>query len=254
MIWSLGSNVLAGATNRVGSSVIEGAIISLSQLEFGMDNVSTYLTLCVGIYIFKRFLINWNWRYTQLMTTTLIAGLNLAWLIPITCKHGWCRNPWFCISIDSSEQLVQGITQVLMSMAVVELAPKGLEATTYELLVSVANSFITVNVIVTTQLMAPFSLAHVNAANEDQAADDNMARYTYVITGLNVVGVVIFVWFFPANREQCHTWKEHGGHDWRVAFAAVTFTFFSFSYATTCSILGLLPSTSCLQFIGGNGC
>ena len=46
-------------------------------------------------------------RYTQLMTTTLIAGLNLAWLIPITCKHGWCRNPWFCISIDSSEQLVQ---------------------------------------------------------------------------------------------------------------------------------------------------
>ena len=57
----------------------------MSQLEFGMDNVTTYLTLCVGIWLFKprrnpqnstrrsqsnngarRFLINKNWRWTQL--------------------------------------------------------------------------------------------------------------------------------------------------------------------------------------------
>lgn len=254
MIWSMGSNVFAGATNRAGSTTIEGKVVQLSQLEVGLDNVTTYLTLCIGIYLFKRYLINYNWRWTQLWTTTLLALLNLMWLVPILCRSGMCRSPWFCISIDSSEQFVQGITQVMISMAVVELAPVGLEATTYELLISVANSFITLNVVVSTQLMSPFSLAKVDKANETTEDDTHMAQYTILISCINVVGALVFVWFFPSGRLQCHGWKAMGGHNKKIAIAATIFASVSLIYAFVCCIMGVLPSTSCLQFVGGDGC
>merc|ERR1711964_308355 len=106
---------LAGATNRAGSVVMD---------------VTTYLTLCGGIYLFKRYLININWRFTQMWTVFVMAGMNLMWLIPILLRGSVARNPWLCVGIDCSEQFIQGITQVMLSMAVIELAPPGLEATT----------------------------------------------------------------------------------------------------------------------------
>jgi len=142
----------------------------------------------------------------------------------------------------------------MLSMAVIELAPPGLEATTYELLVSVGNAFITLNVVVSTSLMSPFDLAHVTAANETPAADHRMAQYTVMITIINVVGLLVFVWFFPSGREQCHIWKAKGGRHRGIAVAAGVFACVSCCYAVLCCILGLLPSTNCLQIVGGNGC
>jgi len=256
MVWSLGSNVIAGATNRVGSSVIEGGIVELSGMMMGLDNVTTYLTLCVGIWLFKHYLIRYNWRWTQIWTTVTLASLNLAWLIPALDRSSAARSPWLCIFIDSSEQFVQGITQVMMSMAIVELAPVGLEATCYELLVSVANSFITLNVVVSTQLMGPFKLSQVGVGDhvETDQDDTNMAYYTLLITGINIVGVLTSVWFFPKNPEQCHIWKASGGRNSYVAVTASVFATVTVVYAVVCCILGLFPSTSCLTFIGGNGC
>ncbi len=46
-----------------------------------------------------------------------------------------------------------GLSQVLYSMAVIELSYPGLEATTYELLISVSNSASTVSGILSTQLL-----------------------------------------------------------------------------------------------------
>eukprot|EP00466_Bigelowiella_natans_P006437 jgi/Bigna1/135143/aug1.28_g9851 len=66
----------------------------------------------------------------------------------------------------------------MISMAVIELAPAMLEGTTYELLISVSNAFITLNVVVSTQLMAPFRLAEIDKDNDDASANRRMAEYT----------------------------------------------------------------------------
>lgn len=53
------------------------------------------------------------------------------------------------------QYFAQGISQVLYSMAVIELAKPGQEATTYELIVTVGNSAILLNGILSTQLLTP---------------------------------------------------------------------------------------------------
>mmetsp|Transcript_16252 Transcript_16252/g.19480 ORF Transcript_16252/g.19480 Transcript_16252/m.19480 type:complete len:149 (+) Transcript_16252:1-447(+) len=142
----------------------------------------------------------------------------------------------------------------MISMAVIELAPAMLEGTTYELLISVSNAFITLNVVVSTQLMAPFRLAEIDKDNDDASANRRMAEYTLLISGINILGVASSVWFFPRNRKQCRDWKEWGGHRFSVAISALVFSVFALIYSFTCMVLSVLPSTSCLKFVGGNGC
>ena len=117
-----------------------------------------------------------------------------------------------------------------------------------------ANAFITLNVVAWTQLMSPFDLATVDKGNETAEDDTHMAQYTVLISTVNVVGAFTFVWFFPSGRAQCHGWKAMGGHSKKTAIMAAMFASFALVYAFTWSILGVLPSTSCLKFIGGDGC
>ena len=59
------------------------------------------------------------------------------------------------------------LTQVLFSMAVIELAKPGQEAITYELIVSVANAGLTVTVVLATQLLTPFNAVTCSYPNDD---------------------------------------------------------------------------------------
>lgn len=67
------------------------------------------------------------------------------------------------------------MSQVLFSMAVIELAKPGQEAITYELIVSVANAALTVTVVLATQLLAPFH--SVTCDCEVDADDGQGASY-----------------------------------------------------------------------------
>ena len=77
--------------------------------------------------------------------------MGLAWLAVYYDAAG-LLDGWFTIFIQVNQALAQGLSQVLFSMAVIELAKPGQEAITYELIVSVANSALTVTVVLATQL------------------------------------------------------------------------------------------------------
>eukprot|EP00471_Norrisiella_sphaerica_P014325 CAMPEP_0184497916 /NCGR_PEP_ID=MMETSP0113_2-20130426/37727_1 /TAXON_ID=91329 /ORGANISM="Norrisiella sphaerica, Strain BC52" /LENGTH=161 /DNA_ID=CAMNT_0026885231 /DNA_START=59 /DNA_END=541 /DNA_ORIENTATION=- len=158
----------------------------------------------------------------------MVALLNLLWLVPILTKF---RNAWFTLFIDGVESFVQGIVQVLMSMAVIEMAPIGLEATTYELVISVSNSFIFLNVVIWTQFMSIYSLAEVDGSSSDVGANARMAQYTVLITSVNIFGACTCIWLFPSTKHECHAWKQRGGRRTEVAVATLVFSVLAVSYS-----------------------
>ena len=112
-------------------------------------------------------------------------------------------------------------------MAVIELAKPGLEATTYELVITVANAGGLVNGIVSTQLLYPFNAVgcdddtgNCNSSNSvivtSQSsfnASDGPARFTYyclLLSGITLVATLLFTPFLPRSKEECHEWKEYG--------------------------------------------
>ena len=127
-----------------------------------------------------------------------------------------------------SQSFVAGISQVLFSLAVIELSKPGLEATTYELVITVCNAALTVSSIIATQLLSPLDAAGcssydddyvcpsntvaVNSANSFNASNgpSRFTEYTLVLTGISIGCTLLFTPLLPKDKAQCHKWKEDG--------------------------------------------
>jgi len=164
---------------------------------------------------------------------------------------------------------------VLYSLAVIELAKPGQEATTYELIVSVGNAAQLVNGVVSTQLLVLFNGV---ACNDDDSPDGcssqtvdtttpdtfkdsggpwKFTKYTLVLQGISMLVVLVFTHFLPRSKQECHDWKKQGDllgtSDLRgkITLAMVVITL---GYGISAAILLLNVDTSCLPEVGGSGC
>ena len=159
-------------------------------------------------------------------------------------------------------------------MSVIEIAVKGQEATSYELLITVANAASTVSAIIATQLLTPTkSVACVDddtttcgssVVNTDSVdtyyASDGPFRFTYytlLLTGIAITAAIIFVPFLPKSIDECHEWKDRyasTGTRTYIGMLSLFITVIVVAYGVMGAILLLDPQTSCLEFIGGSGC
>ena len=121
---------------------------------------------------------------------------------------------------------MQGLTQVLHCLAVIELAKPGQEATTYELVGTAANAALTVNAIISTQLLAPLnsvgcdddygncpsnSVVVTSQDSFDNSDGPNrFTNYTLVLTAISIGATLIFSPFLPGSKEECREWKKIG--------------------------------------------
>jgi hypothetical protein len=260
MVYALGMTGVAGIYN-VAAIILQFRIIKLTQLQNGFDQMSKYAVLVAAIYIFKNHMLQYNWRWMQLGSNVLFSTFGLLWLAVIYDVAG-LQNGWFSIFIDVDEAFASGLTQVLFSMAVIEVAEPGLEATTYEFLISCNNAAMTLSSTLSTQLQTPFGVQAI--ARGDPGTDeaycgcprdnDPMMRYTWAIFAIEVLGTVAFVWFLPRQKDHCHEIRDTGGSSaTRAWICAVTVTL-CICYSATVSTMQIFPSTSCLKFAGGTGC
>jgi hypothetical protein len=151
IIFVSGNGVFGQMPNQA-SVYLQYYVIGLNNFQSGIDAVTTYLALVLGIYLFQRYLIRYNWQLTQYFSNIFTAVLAIQWLFAFNDVAG-LRNGWFTIFINTNQQFSQGITQVLFAMAVIEIAVPGQEAITYELIISTYNSALTINTMLSTQFL-----------------------------------------------------------------------------------------------------
>merc|ERR1711908_261389 len=71
---------------------------------------------------------------------------------------GISQNGWFYLFYNQIPVFIQGLCQVLGSLAVIEVSPAGLEATIYELLISASNGALALSAALQSVFAAPFKL------------------------------------------------------------------------------------------------
>ena len=125
---------------------VQYTLVGLTNLQAGIQVIFTYLAVAVGVKIFQVFFRNRNWRTTLYLSCGTMQVMGLVWIMVYWNDFG-LLNSWFTIFITVNQALAAGVSQVLFSMAVIELAKPGQEAITYELIVSVANAALTVRTI-----------------------------------------------------------------------------------------------------------
>jgi len=175
------------------------------------------------------------------------------------------QSPWFFVFGNNILQIIQGVSQVLSSLAVVEVAPKGFEASVYEFLTTINNAGITLNYNLMGIFQPIFKVSAIIADGHDYAGEsqalrdaDNqaMANATTFTMIANVVGVIITAGMIPKNKAQCKEWLEAPGF-WKSTLNGVLGSIIGWGcllFSLLVSFLGIIPSTMCLPIAGGDGC
>ena len=274
LIFVIGIGALTNFTSQV-NIFLQYYVIALTNVQAGIDNITTYAALVLAIYLFQTYLINVSWRKTQYAAIIFSAVLGLLW-IPAYYNAGGTRNAWFTIWVDLDQAFVTGLTQVIYSLAVMELSKPGQEATTYELVVTVGNAASAISSILATQLLAPFRVVGCTSSDDDtmdncgsnsvnlhssasfEASNGPLKFTTYSCTliVITIICSLVFVPFLPRNKAECHEWRKQGeSKPWAprpyvTLFLCVAVVLYGFAAA----VLLLVPATSCSATVGGEGC
>jgi hypothetical protein len=139
------------------------------------------------------------------------------------------------------------------------------------MVVSVANAALTLNTIVATQLLQVTNAAVCDSepcpadsvdvtsveAYISSGGPGKFERYTYLVLGINLIGLLIFTMFLPRQKEECHEWRIRGelaGNSRLVGYLSIALATASISYGILCSVMLVNVNTSCLKAFGGSGC
>lgn len=216
----------------------------------------------VGVWIFRSYFLTKNWRITMAWTTVLFAICYAITYMTIGNIGGFGQSQWFFALGPSGtlSNLVLGIQQVVTGLSIIEIAPKGMEATTYETYTMVANGAITFSYSISNCFLGVFDLNditydiyhHANKTIHDKMNADmsNATTMTMIVT---FVSIAIFVWFQPPGAEVVRKWNREWNHP-ATGIAGVVIAFSCFAYGTIVSVVQVLNPDTCRIILGGDGC
>jgi len=250
---------------------IQYYIIKLTSFQSGVDAITSGTAGVLGLLIFTTYWINENWRYTAYLSSFVASVLGLLWLL-VFYNLGGLLDPWFTIFIDLDQSFAAGLSQVLFSMAVIELAKPGQEATTYELLISIANASGILSRIISTQLLmttnaigcsrsvCPSDTVNISSREKyfKSAGPRRFTAFTLLSLTTNIVATIVFTQFLPRSKQECHEWNKQGAMQVNLkkyrGYISLFLAICVILYGVIAAILLLDSSTSCSIALGGSGC
>jgi hypothetical protein len=236
-------------------------IVTPSSLNQGVGSMFGSIIFLIGVWIFRTYLMDRNWRYTFIGTGLIMCLNGVLNLVMIYVT----QDPWFFVFGNNILSIIQGVSQVLSSLAVVEISPKGFEASVYEFLTTMHNAGITLNLNLMSifqpvfglpEIIAPGHNYHNESAHDRDVDNQKMANATYFTIIVNIVGVLVTAFMIPKDKAQCKEWLEAPGF-WRSAANGVLGSVIGWGclfFSLIVSFLEIIPATMCLPIAGGSGC
>lgn len=261
IVGMLGNMAVASLINPAQN--IMQQIVQPSSLNQGLGSMFGNIIFLVGVWFFRTYLMDRNWRYTFVATGVILALNSVFMYIMIYNVGGIGQTPWFFVFGNNVLQIIQGVSQVLSSLAVVEVAPKGFEASVYEFLTTMHNAGITLNLNLMGILQPIFNVSEIIAPGHDYKdpanhdADNKKMMWATTFTMIvNIVGVLGVAFMIPKDKAQCKEWLEAPGF-WRTTAMGALGSIIGWGclfFSLTVSFLQLSPKTNCLSIAGGSGC
>jgi len=262
LAFSLMNMALASLINPAQNAITEIANPSPAQISIG--NLTGQVLFLIGVSIFRTYFMDKNWRITFCWTTVMLSLNQVFMIMIIYNSFGIGRNGWFFALGNNLLNIVQGITQVLSSLAIVEISPPGHEASVYEFLTTMHNAGITLNQNLGNAFMSMLGVSSFdpeayNKAGPGSAYQDmynsRMANATWLTMVFNIVGALIVMWFCPKNKVHTREWLENRWwHTVSVGLVCAVVGGCALAISLIASIFPLIPATACLKIVGGKGC
>jgi hypothetical protein len=98
IVFVIGMHSLTGMGNKA-NIYAQYYIIEMTNFEAGVNVMACATAVSLALWIFKNYLINYNWRYLQILSVVASSSLGLLWILVYYNIDG-LQNPWFSVFID----------------------------------------------------------------------------------------------------------------------------------------------------------
>ncbi|KUF94272.1 hypothetical protein AM588_10009820 [Phytophthora nicotianae] len=205
----------------------------------------------IALYFTGRYGLQWNWR--SMHAITIVAVTVMDFIVTMLTTWNIFRNQWFWLGVPVVENLPHGISFVIGTYVIVELAGEGNEGAVYGLVGSIANIAIPLASTLSKNVDSGFDVA-----NADIVEDSSHVRWevTYVLIiryAMNLFGLV-FLPLLPRQKAETQQLKQNGGSSRLMGVITAVYFAFSLCWTVMVNIMSIYPSTSCLVIAGGTGC
>lgn len=215
--------------------------ISVAQI------VSSAITVATLVFMGK-YGLHWNWRVVTVTTTFAVIGVDAV----CTFLTVWnvVRDQWFWLGLPIVEAVPAGISFIVATYVVVELADEGTEAAIYGLMTTVNNLSSPFSATLTKVINGPFQVDNTDVMN-DTAAVRRDVSITVLISYACKLGSLLFLVWLPRQKAETQALKKTGGSSACMGRLTLAYCSFALIWSILVNLLGIFESTRCLPITGG---
>ncbi|EGZ17038.1 hypothetical protein PHYSODRAFT_331067 [Phytophthora sojae] len=210
-----------------------------------------YVAFVGGLLATRRFLVRGAWGHLFCIATFWAVGVEV---ITVACTvFHVVRRRGFWLYMPVLAAPAMALRFMVLVFPIVELAPRGIEATTYGLVITFRNMAISLGTTVYKAIDSHFSVSD-EAVHNDSESTRMQVTYTYLIVWAFQLFSLAFIGLLPRQKLEVQQLRYYGGYSTSGGWFVIIVLFSVLIYISTVNVMSLFKSTSCLRMTGGSGC
>ncbi|TDH66733.1 hypothetical protein CCR75_003372 [Bremia lactucae] len=227
--------------------VIETAWVNVTTWSKSVSLSVWTLAFIIGLLATRRYGLQKSWRYLYGVATIWVVGVDIVTVACTVFQVLRKRDFWLYMQVLAAPAVaLRFIVQVL---PIIELAPRGIEGTTYGLVITFRHLAIALGSVVYNAIGSYFAVHE-----EDVRFDSNATRMqvfvTYVIVWIIQLASLGFLKFLPRQKLEVQQLRYYGGYSTSAGWLVIGVLLSVLTLVTTTNMLSLFKSTSCLRVAG----
>ena len=193
-----GLTTLSLVTNNASNNA-NAAWFHMTPLQFGISSAINNVVLSLGMWLFKRYLLNVNWRLSFAFGIVGMQVLGLVYLLTIYVPT--FRDGWWIVFTSQDQELAYTLIFAIGVVIIPEIALPGFEGITYGAITTYQNCAQNITAVLNNLLLA---IWESNTSDEDIKADTPTVRrhmaYLTVLTVLVALSSLLWLPLLPSQK------------------------------------------------------
>ncbi|KAG7398858.1 hypothetical protein PHYBOEH_010182 [Phytophthora boehmeriae] len=224
----------------------------------GVEPINTTVTDTIGtVMIMTSFIVTskygleWNWR--MMIVVTAVVAISMDAVCVFITVWDVFRSQWFWLGLPVATSVPTYVNYLIGTFIAVELVGEGQEGAMFGLLTNVANLSRPVATALTNIVDSSWGITNERVQVDDYSVRRDITETVLLMYAMTAVSL-LFVFLLPKQKRETQELKRSGGSSKLLGAVTVGYLAIALLWCLLMNLFVMLPSTSCLVAVGGDGC
>ncbi|GAB9476197.1 Folate-biopterin transporter [Globisporangium polare] len=230
-----------GGFSYVASDPITSYWVRATSFNLSVSGIIGSAVMVATLMFTGKYGLDWNWRTMQVVTAIAIVALDATCTMVVTWDL--LRSKWFWLGLPIAESVPAGVSFLISTYVVVELAGKGNEGAIYGLMTTVGNLGGPVALTLTKTLNAPFKVHNDDIMNDTYDVRRDVTVTILMSYAMKLLALA-FLPLLPRQKAETQELKKSGGASRKMGAITIAYLLFALFWSVLMNLLSIFASTS----------